>query len=134
MRMPFVAMPECLRKGARYTQACQIAGITPEMVLQWPAETRRAAIAEPANKLTENERPQVLQVCSDAKFASLLPSGIVPVLAERRIYFSSESRCYRILKAEEQLHHRGNSKPRGTYTRPVSYTVRGLRIRSGPGT
>lgn len=45
------------------------------------------------------------------------------MLADRGIYLASESTFYRILKAENQLHHRGNSKPRGTYTRPVSYAI-----------
>lgn len=47
------------------------------------------------------------------------------MLADRGIYLASESTFYRILKAENQLHHRGNSKPRGSYVRPVSYTARG---------
>lgn len=46
------------------------------------------------------------------------------MLADRGIYLASESTYYRILKAKNQLHHRGSSKPRGTYTRPVSYTAR----------
>lgn len=46
------------------------------------------------------------------------------MLADGGIYLASKSTSYRILKAEDQLHHRGNGKPRGTYTRPVSYTAR----------
>lgn len=96
------------------------------MVLRWSIETRWPAISlAPANKLTENERAQVLQMCSEAEFASLPPSRIVPMLADRGIYLASESTFYRVLKAENQLHHRGNGKPRGTYARPVSYTARG---------
>ncbi|MFB2883099.1 IS3 family transposase, partial [Aeromonas veronii] len=79
----------------------------------------------PANKLTEYERTRVLQVCSEAEYASLPPSRIVPMLADRGIYFASESTFYRNLKAEDQLHHRAGGKPRGTYSRPTSYTAHG---------
>ncbi len=47
------------------------------------------------------------------------------MLADRGIYFASESTFYRILKAEDQLHHRAGGKPRGTYSRPTSYTAHG---------
>lgn len=113
-------------------QACRVAGITHRTFQRWfcdgqlkPDGRPSALRPEPANKLTENEREQVLRVCSEAEFSSLPPSRIVPMLADRGIYLASESSFYRILKAEHQLHHRGNSKPRGTYVRPVSYTARG---------
>ncbi len=123
---------EAVSNGARYAQACRVAGITHRTFQRWfcdgqlkPDGRPSALRPEPANKLTENERAQVLRVCSEAEFASLPPSRIVPMLADRGIYLASESTFYRILKAENQLHHRGNSKPRGTYVRPVSYTARG---------
>ncbi|EDK7615364.1 IS3 family transposase [Salmonella enterica subsp. enterica serovar Newport] len=123
---------EAVSNGARYAQACRVAGITHRTFQRWfcdgqlkPDGRPSAQRPEPANKLTENERAQVLQMCSETEFSSLPPSRIVPMLADRGIYLASESTFYRILKAENQLHHRGNSKPRGSYVRPVSYTARG---------
>ena len=70
---------------------------------------RRAA---PANKLSDDERQQILVVANSAEFASSPPSQMVPTLADRGEYLASESTIYRILKAEEQQHHRGRaSKP-----------------------
>jgi len=66
----------------------------------------------PANKLSEAERQQILVVANSAEFASSPPSQIVPTLVDRGEYLASESTIYRILKAEQQQHHRGRaSKP-----------------------
>ena len=64
----------------------------------------------PSNKLTETEIAKVLDVCNQAEYASLPPSQIVPRLADEGIYLASESTFYRILKANNQLHHRGRAK------------------------
>jgi putative transposase len=45
------------------------------------------------------------------EFASLPPSQIVPILADRGEYICSESTFYRILRQEKMQHHRGRSKP-----------------------
>lgn len=45
------------------------------------------------------------------------------MLTDRGMNLASEATFYRILKAEDQLHHRGGGKPRGTYSRPTSYTA-----------
>jgi putative transposase len=69
--------------------------------------SRRTA---PANKLSEDERRHILAVANSAEFASSPPSQIVPILVDRGEYLASESTIYRILKAQEQQHHRGRAK------------------------
>lgn len=68
---------------------------------------RRSA---PANKLSDAERKQVLTVANSAEFASSPPSQMVPTLVDRGEYLASESTIYRILKAEQQQHHRGRAR------------------------
>ena len=51
----------------------------------------------PANKLSDEERAQILAVANSEKFASLPPSQIVPTLADRGIFVASESSFYRVL-------------------------------------
>jgi transposase InsO family protein len=70
----------------------------------------QAVRPEPANKLSGEERQQVLEVCHTAEFASLPPGQIVPQLADRGEYLASESSFYRILRAEGEQHHRGRSR------------------------
>lgn len=52
----------------------------------------------PANKLGEHARQNVLQIANSTEFAALPPSRIVPILAQRGQYLTSESTFYRILR------------------------------------
>jgi transposase InsO family protein len=65
---------------------------------------------EPANKLTEDERRQILAIANEAEFAHMPPSQIVPILADRGRYLASESSFYRVLREANQLAHRGKAK------------------------
>lgn len=64
----------------------------------------------PGNKLSEEERVQILAVANSEEFASLPPSQIVPALTDQGVYIASESSFYRVLKEARQQHHRGRSK------------------------
>lgn len=79
----------------------------------------------PKNKLTEAERLHLLEVCSQTEFASLPPPQIVPRLADLGTYLASESTFYRVLKAADQLHHRGKSKAPEKRAKPTSYDASG---------
>ena len=64
----------------------------------------------PTNKLTAEEREQVLATTRLPDYKSLPPSQIVPALADKGEYIASESSFYRILHEEKQQCHRGRSK------------------------
>lgn len=66
---------------------------------------------EPANKLCEQERRQILDIANAPEFAPMAPSQIVPVLADRGLYIASESSFYRVLREANQLARRGKAKP-----------------------
>ncbi len=76
------------------------------------AADRRGTSARPApaNKLSEEERETILNVVNSEEFASLPPSQIVPILADRGQYLGSESTIYRVLKQVQQQKHRGRAK------------------------
>lgn len=65
----------------------------------------------PANKISEQETQVILAVSNEPQYASLPPSQLVPTLLDEGIYLASEASFYRILKAHNQLHHRGRSPP-----------------------
>jgi putative transposase len=48
----------------------------------------------------------------------------VPKLADKGIYLASESSFYRILRAHDQVHHRGRSRAKEKRSAPTSYTAR----------
>jgi putative transposase len=117
--------------GARQDKACEVIGLSTRTLQRWRIDggigedKRSTAIRpEPPNKLSVRERQAVIDVCNVEEFASLPPSQIVPILADRGKYIASESSFYRILKAEEMLHHRGKAKPRNSHKKPTSYTAK----------
>ena len=84
----------------------------------------KAVKSAPPNKLTQNERQSILTVCNSEEFATLPPSQIVPILADRGEYIASESSFYRVLKAHNMLQHRGRAKARTGHKRPTSYRAK----------
>lgn len=120
---------EAVKAGARKEAACRTLGYSARTLERWVKEgevlfdqrpeTNRPP---PSNKLTEEERERILEVCNEPSYSSLPPSQIVPKLADRGEYIASESTFYRVLKAENQLHHRGRSKA-ARKPRPLSTHV-----------
>lgn len=115
---------EAIREGARLSRACEEAFISLRTFRRWVASKgpvcsdKRPMAVHPAppNKLSDSEVAEILAVCNHSEYASLPPSQIVPRLADKGLYLASESTFYRILKAHNQLTHRGRSKAR-CYTR-----------------
>ena len=111
--------------GARRSEACRVLGISARTLQRWrkdgevKADGRKQAGArrEPANKLCEHERRQILDIANTPEFAHLPPSQIVPALADQGLYIASESSFYRVLREADQLAHRGKAKP-STRQRP----------------
>ena len=107
---------EACAAGARQAEACKVLGLSARTVQRWreegqvKADGRQTAARIPANKLSKQERQQILQVVNQGEFQSLPPSQIVPTLADRGLYIASESTFYRVLREEGQLKHRGKAK------------------------
>ncbi|WP_322805201.1 hypothetical protein SO574_21625 (plasmid) [Vibrio alfacsensis] len=81
----------------------------------------------PHNKLTAQERQDILDVCNAPEYADLPPNVVVPMLADKGIYIASESTFYRVLKECSQLKRRGGSasisraKPNQVWSWDISY-------------
>jgi putative transposase len=78
----------------------------------------------PSNKLSPEEREQILCIANSTEYSSLPPSQIVPSLADKGIYVASESSFYRVLKQEGQQNHRGRSRKRTT-RKPSTHKANG---------
>lgn len=110
---------EACDSGARLPQACHVLGLSARTLQRWreagqvKADGRKEAGTqrEPANKLSEQERQQILEIANATEFASMPPSQIVPVLADRGLYIASESSFYRVLREADQVARRGKAKP-----------------------
>lgn len=114
-----------VESGCEQQKACEVVGVTPRTYQRWGVtphsrDGRRGPLTTPANKLSSQERTEVLRIASSAEFCDKSPHQIVPTLADRGDYVASESSFYRFLKASSLLKHRGKSKPRNV-TRPKAY-------------
>jgi transposase InsO family protein len=83
-------------------------------------DLRRGPIVAPANKLTDEERAQIITVTTGEEFCNMSPHQIVPHLADRGEYIGSESSFYRVLAEQKLLSHRGRAKPK-QMQRPAPY-------------
>jgi transposase InsO family protein len=77
------------------------------------------------NRLSEDERERILDICYEPEFASLPPSQIVPRLADRGRYIASESSFYRVMRARGLHHRRGRARPPVRRAPPTSFEARG---------
>jgi len=127
--MALELITETMNQGARQCSACKIVGISSRTLQHWRVigiEDRRQTVKKtPANKLSEQERKQILGVCNSQEFCNQTPKQIVPALADRNIYLASESSFYRILRNAGQLHHRGRAASPVTTKKPNTYIADG---------
>lgn len=98
---------EANRNGARLALACKELNISVRTYERWVSEggvkedgRPLANRPEPKNKLTKEEKQEILEVVNRAEFANLPPTQIVPKLADQRIYIASESSFYRVLREQ----------------------------------
>ena len=107
---------EAVVSGARRRVACRELGLHVRTVERWRGnggsdDQRCGPKTAPANKLTPDERQEIIDTCNSPEFRDLSPKQIVPKLADRMRYIASESSIYRVLRAEKLLNHRGRVKP-----------------------
>jgi transposase InsO family protein len=115
--------------GARLEKAATTIGLSARSVIRWRRsdvdyDLRKGPSLTPANKLSEQERTQIVDVANSPQFRDMSPKQIVPKLADQGIYIGSESSFYRILKEQKMMKHRQRSKP-PTNHRPTEYMANG---------
>jgi len=120
------------RGGARLKRACEESGLSLRSYRRWfragkvQADRRPESVKPaPMNKLSKQERAEILAVSNEPQYASMPPSQLVPTLLDKGIYLASEASFYRVLKAHDQLHHRGRSKAPKKTGKPTSHTALG---------
>lgn len=123
---------EATRAGARCKKSCEELSVSLRTYQRWTQEGSieidgrgNAQRPEPANKLTPEERENILEICTGEEYQSLPPSQIVPGLADKDIYVASESSFYRVLKEANQLSHRGKAQAPRKVGRPKGYKATG---------
>jgi putative transposase len=105
------------RDGASWHRIADSIGLSARTLKRWrlhaePQEDGRqhAKRPSPTQALSQLERRLIIETANQPEFASLPPSQIVPILAERGEYIASESTFYRVLKERNMLKHRGKAR------------------------
>jgi len=105
---------EAHKQGASYKKACEVVDITERTLQRWkkkgPEDKRKGADKRVHNKLSQDEREEIIDVCTSPRYRDLNPHQIVPLLLNENIYLASESSLYRILTEADLQHHRANSR------------------------
>jgi len=107
---------EAVQAGARLSPCCNEVGISNRTYERWSltpdsTEDKRPLVhRNPKNKLSDEERAEILQVINSHEYADLVPAQIVPKLADQGIYIASESTIHRILREEKLNTHRFKTK------------------------
>lgn len=101
--------------GARFAQSCQLATIHPRTVQRWQkskhlVDKRTQRQHVPINKLSIEERQQIIDISCSNEYCHLPPCQIVPRLADQGRYIASESSFYRVLHEHKLLKHRLRSR------------------------
>ena len=135
-RQDIVALiTEAVDAGARESVACHELSLHPRTYQRWQGSDGEVMqdlrpLAErpsPVNRLSEDERDQIVATCNAAEFASLPPSQIVPRLADRGTYIASESSFYRVLRQRGQNHRRGRARAAMRSKPPATFEAKGPR-------
>lgn len=109
---------EARAAGARLAPACKVLNISDRTYQRWTKEgavtaDQRPLITRPTpkNKITKQERKEIIEVVTSLEYADLVPSQIVPKLADEGKYIASESTFHRVLNEEKLNTRRARSKP-----------------------
>lgn len=118
--------------GARADTACAYIGLSARTLRRWQTnetaiDKRPSAIRpSPKNALSLEEKQHILSTCNQSEYANLPPSQIVPKLADRGIYLASEASFYRVLRAHQQVKHRGRATAPQASRQPIAHTATGI--------
>jgi len=117
---------EAVEAGARKKKACEVLEVNVRTMQRWERDggledRRKGTARRVANKLSEAEKKEILEVCNEPCFRSLPPSQIVPALADEGRYLASESSFYRVLREADQVHRRGRASTPREVARPRGY-------------
>lgn len=125
---------EAVVAGARRRRACEVIGLSVRTLQRWRPVGQRQVTSDarpstlraaPAHRLTVAERERIVSVCNQPAYAHLPPSQIVPKLADQGKYVGSESSFYRVLKAHDQVHHRGSTRAPRARQIPTTHIAAG---------
>ena len=107
------------QQGCRKKIVCQYLGIDIRRIQRWKKDgvidKRKGSPRKVEKRLTEAEKDEIIETCTNERFRNLNPHEIVAILAEEGKYIASESSFYRTLHERNLMkHRRDEKKPTGS--------------------
>lgn len=114
--------------GAGRHASCEVLEVSLRTLERWEkdpdqGDQRRGPQRACAHALSQAEKQAIVEVSSSRAYRDLSPWQMVARLADGGRYLGSESSFYRVLKQNDLLSHRQNSKPR-VHRRPKDLVAR----------
>lgn len=134
--MAIELIEQAVAAGARQARACAVLDLSCRTLRRWHCQLKRnesiqdgrglaARQRDHNHALTEQQRQEIVQVCSQPEYQSLPPSQIVPILADKSIYLASESSFYRVLRHAGQCNRRGRANRAEPVAKPTAFKATG---------
>lgn len=121
---------EAKANGARVFKACEVLEISTRTFKRWKSgktqDLRKGSEKSVPKKITEEERKRIIETCCSKEYQDLTPYEIYVILLDIKIYIGSISTYYRVLREENLVHHRGNTRKGVKQNRPPE------RVATGP--
>lgn len=101
-----------VKSGAQLIKACEEINISKRTFNRWKNSNnlvdKRITCERPvpSNKLSQDERKEIIETVNSPEYSSMTPSQIVAKLAYKGIYLASERTMYRVLKEYGLLKYR----------------------------
>lgn len=79
---------EAIKNGSRHAIACDDVYIDIKTFKRWKmdiVDKRKGPLSAPANKLSDEEILEIVQVATSSEYVDLAPTQIVPLLADKGI-------------------------------------------------
>jgi hypothetical protein len=114
--------------GAGRAASCEVLDVSLRTVERWEkqpdqGDQRRGPDTVCGHALSAAEKQAIVAVSNSSAYRDLSPWQIVARLADQGRYLGSQSSFYRVLKQNDQLSHRQQSKPH-IHSRPKDLTAR----------
>lgn len=120
---------EAVKNRARCGKACDVLRISVRTYQRWKnkpeGDKRKGAEKKVLRKLTDQEKKEIVDMATGDRFKDCNPHEIVAILLEERKYIASASTFYRVLRSENLINHRANTRPGKKHVAPPELVATG---------
>ena len=120
---------EANKAGARLRKACDTLEISVSTYRRWRSgnylDNRKGAIKHVSRKLSVEEEQAIVDICCSKEYKDDNPYKIHASLLDKDNYIASVSSFYRVLRKHNLVHHRGNTKPGQSHSKPPELEATG---------